>query len=55
MLDFVKLLITFFVSMYSMCVMFVEHFEPRGKHFIIIHSVKNISATKVTGREDYFS
>ena len=31
MLVFVKLLITFSISMYIMCVMFVQRFEPRGR------------------------
>ena len=37
MLVFVKLLITFSISMYIMCVMFVRRFESRGRRFTIFH------------------
>ena len=37
MLAFVKLQITFSVSMYIMCVMFVRHFELRDRRFTNVH------------------
>ena len=38
MLVFVKLLIAFSISMYSMCyIIFVQRFEPRGRRFTNFH------------------
>ena len=36
-LAFVKLGITFSISMFIMCVMFVQCFVPQGRHFINFH------------------
>ena len=37
MMNVVKLRITFSISMYTMRVMFVQHYEPRGRRFTIFH------------------
>ena len=37
MLAWVKLRVTFSLSKYSMCVMFVRRFEPRGRRFTNFH------------------
>ena len=52
MLAFVRLLITFSISVYVMCVMFVHRFEPQGRRFTNFRYDYDDDADGVGGGDD---